>query len=165
MQQTFEHIGASVEGIIGIIEVMKLMNSARAGIAGEVVEILDALRRRGLRFVLVHNESSAAFMADAAARVTGTPGVVLATLGPGAASAVAGVARDTRAPRRRGEKPCESAVSVVVGGSRNAHRDTAHALRRETEQGKHRAAATSDRALGRRRIRLGGCTFRDPRRA
>lgn len=59
---------------------------------GEVVEILDALRRRNLRFVFVHNESSAVFMADALARITGKPGVVLTTLGPGATNAVAGVA-------------------------------------------------------------------------
>jgi len=38
----FVEVGSRVEpdSIIGIIEVMKLMNSARAGIAGEVVEIL-----------------------------------------------------------------------------------------------------------------------------
>ncbi len=40
----FVEIGARVEedSIIGIIEVMKLMNTARAGVAGEVVEILGA---------------------------------------------------------------------------------------------------------------------------
>jgi len=59
---------------------------------GEVVEILDAIRRRALRFVFVHNESSAVFMADAMARITGKPGVALTTLGPGATNAVAGVA-------------------------------------------------------------------------
>jgi acetyl-CoA carboxylase biotin carboxyl carrier protein len=38
----FVEVGSRVEpdSIIGIIEVMKLMNSARAGVAGEVVEIL-----------------------------------------------------------------------------------------------------------------------------
>ena len=40
----FVEVGARVEedSIIGIIEVMKLMNTARAGVAGEVVEILGA---------------------------------------------------------------------------------------------------------------------------
>jgi len=40
----FVEIGSRVEEdtVIGIIEVMKLMNSARAGVAGEVVEILGA---------------------------------------------------------------------------------------------------------------------------
>src|SRR5262245_178612 len=59
---------------------------------GENVEVVDALRRAGLRFVLVHHESSAVFMADATARLTGVPGVCLTTLGPGAANAIAGVA-------------------------------------------------------------------------
>jgi acetolactate synthase-1/2/3 large subunit len=59
---------------------------------GESVEVLDGLRRRGIWFVLVHNEPSAVFMADATARLTGKPGVCLTTLGPGAANAVVGVA-------------------------------------------------------------------------
>lgn len=59
---------------------------------GEVVEILDAIRRKGLRFVLTHNEASAVFMADAVARMTGKPSVSISTLGPGATNAVTGVA-------------------------------------------------------------------------
>ena len=59
---------------------------------GEVVGVLDGLRRHGIRFVLVHNESAAVFMADGWSRVTGKPGVVLTTLGPGATNAIAGVA-------------------------------------------------------------------------
>ncbi len=59
---------------------------------GENVEVLDALRRAGIAFVLVHNEPSAVFMADTTARLTGIPGVCLTTLGPGAMNAVAGVA-------------------------------------------------------------------------
>lgn len=59
---------------------------------GETVELIDALRLQGLEFVLVHNESSALFMADAYARLTGTVGVCLTTLGPGATNAVVGVA-------------------------------------------------------------------------
>src|SRR5262245_31435130 len=67
---------------------------------GENVEVVEALRRVGIRFVLVHHESSAVFMADAAARLTGSPGVCLTTLGPGAANAVVGVAHASldRAP-------------------------------------------------------------------
>jgi len=59
---------------------------------GENVEVLDALRRRGIKFVLVRNESSAVFMADTHARLTGGIGVALTTLGPGAANAYAGMA-------------------------------------------------------------------------
>jgi len=41
-EPAFVEVGSRVEpdSVIGIIEVMKLMNSARAGVAGEVVEIL-----------------------------------------------------------------------------------------------------------------------------
>jgi acetolactate synthase-1/2/3 large subunit len=59
---------------------------------GETVELLDALRLAGIEFVLVHNESSALFMADTYARVTGSVGVCLTTLGPGATNACVGLA-------------------------------------------------------------------------
>ena len=59
---------------------------------GEVVELLDAFRSTGIEFVLVKNESSAVYMADVTARLTGTIGVALTTLGPGATNAYAGVA-------------------------------------------------------------------------
>lgn len=72
---------------------------AKAGVArvyglpgGENVEILDAIRRRGIDFILVKNESSACFMAATDARLTGVIGVALTTLGPGAANAYAGLA-------------------------------------------------------------------------
>ena len=59
---------------------------------GENVEVIDALRRAGIRFVLVRNESSAVYMADVYARLTGKLGVALTTLGPGATNAFVGVA-------------------------------------------------------------------------
>lgn len=59
---------------------------------GENADVLDACRRHGLAFVLVRNESSAVFMADATARLTGRPGVALTTLGPGATNAYCGTA-------------------------------------------------------------------------
>lgn len=59
---------------------------------GENVEILDAIRQRGIDFLLVKNESSACFMAATDARLTGKIGVALTTLGPGAANAYAGLA-------------------------------------------------------------------------
>jgi acetolactate synthase-1/2/3 large subunit len=59
---------------------------------GEVVAVLDAMRQRGIRFELMHHETSAVFAADAYARSTGGIGCVLTTLGPGATNAVAGVA-------------------------------------------------------------------------
>ena len=47
--------------------------------------IMEGLRRRQdkLRFVLVHHEEAAAFMATAHAKATGKIGVCLATSGPG----------------------------------------------------------------------------------
>ena len=51
---------------------------------GEVVSVLEALQRVGIRFELMHHEESAVFAADAYARATGKPGCALTTLGPGA---------------------------------------------------------------------------------
>ncbi len=59
---------------------------------GENVEVMEALRQEGIRFVLVRNESSAVFMADVYARLTGKLGVCLTTLGPGATNAFVGMA-------------------------------------------------------------------------
>ena len=59
---------------------------------GETVELLDALRLVGIEFILVHNESSALFMADTYARITGSVGIALTTLGPGATNATVGLA-------------------------------------------------------------------------
>ena len=59
---------------------------------GENVVVLEALRQRGIEFLLVRNESSACFMAATEARLTGRLGAALTTLGPGAANAYAGLA-------------------------------------------------------------------------
>ena len=59
---------------------------------GENVELMEALKTQGLRFVLVKNESSAVYMADVYSRLTGKPGVCLTTLGPGATNAFVGMA-------------------------------------------------------------------------
>ncbi len=58
---------------------------------GEVVDLIDALENTGIRFVLTGHEAAAAFMASAVGRLTGIPGVCLATLGPGACNLVLGV--------------------------------------------------------------------------
>jgi acetolactate synthase-1/2/3 large subunit len=55
--------------------------------------IYDALARSGsIRTILIRNEQAGAFAADGAARVTGQPGVVCTTAGPGATNALTGVA-------------------------------------------------------------------------
>ncbi|HHL39757.1 MAG TPA: acetolactate synthase large subunit [Deltaproteobacteria bacterium] len=64
------------------------------GIAGEEnLDFLESLRKSGkIRFVVTRHEQAAAFMAATCGRLTGRAGVVLSTLGPGAANLVTGVA-------------------------------------------------------------------------
>jgi thiamine pyrophosphate-dependent acetolactate synthase large subunit-like protein len=55
--------------------------------------IYDALARHGkIRTILIRNEQAGAFAADGYARVTGRPGVICTTAGPGATNALTGVA-------------------------------------------------------------------------
>src|SRR5436190_21020186 len=55
--------------------------------------LYDAIQRHGqLRTILVRNEHAGAFMADGYARVTGRPGVLCTTAGPGATNALTGIA-------------------------------------------------------------------------
>ncbi len=56
-------------------------------------DLLEAAAEIGLPFTLAHTENAGAFMACAQAEITGYPGACLATLGPGAASLVNGVAQ------------------------------------------------------------------------
>ncbi|HKC89751.1 MAG TPA: thiamine pyrophosphate-binding protein [Candidatus Limnocylindria bacterium] len=60
---------------------------------GEVIDLIEGFRQAGLEFVLTKQETAAAFMAEATATATGTPGVCLATLGPGATNLVTGIAQ------------------------------------------------------------------------
>ncbi|MCC2686430.1 MAG: alsS [Paenibacillaceae bacterium] len=63
------------------------------GIPGEEnIDFMDSLTRSSIRFVLVRHEQGAAFMADVYGRLAGKPGICLATLGPGAANLITGVA-------------------------------------------------------------------------
>lgn len=50
--------------------------------------MIEALNRAGIRFVLTKHENNAGFMAEGVFQVTGAPGILVATLGPGAANAV-----------------------------------------------------------------------------
>lgn len=63
------------------------------GIPGEEnLDVMDALLDSTITFVTVRHEQGAAFMADVYGRLTGRPGVCLATLGPGATNLITGVA-------------------------------------------------------------------------
>ncbi|MBO6838154.1 MAG: thiamine pyrophosphate-binding protein [Alphaproteobacteria bacterium] len=55
---------------------------------GEVLTLLDALEKAGIRFVLAKHENAAGFMAEATWHRTGAPGILLGTVGPGILNAV-----------------------------------------------------------------------------
>src|SRR5262245_56408134 len=59
--------------------------------SGNVLPLMDAMRRGGLDFVLTAHEGSAGFAADVTGRMTGAPGLCIATLGPGATNLATGV--------------------------------------------------------------------------
>ena len=59
---------------------------------GPNLDVVGAAAAAGLRFVLTHTETAAAIMAATSADLTGTPGAVLVTRGPGLASAINGIA-------------------------------------------------------------------------
>jgi len=64
------------------------------GVPGEsYLDVLDGLypHRERVRFVVCRQEGGAAFMADAYAKLTGKPGVLMVTRGPGATNASVGV--------------------------------------------------------------------------
>lgn len=59
---------------------------------GMITRILDELYKMGgFNIVSMHHEQAAAFAADAYARVSGKPGVALATSGPGATNLITGI--------------------------------------------------------------------------
>jgi len=63
------------------------------GVPGDqLYPLLDAFYNDDkIKFITFHHEAAAAHAADGYARVTGKPGVVIATVGPGAANLVGGV--------------------------------------------------------------------------
>lgn len=59
--------------------------------SGNVLPLMEAMRLGGLPFVLTAHEGSAGFAADVMGRMTGAPGLGIATLGPGATNLATGV--------------------------------------------------------------------------
>ena len=59
---------------------------------GPNLDVVGAAAAAGLRFILAHGETAAVIMAATYADLTGTPGAVVVTRGPGLASAVNGIA-------------------------------------------------------------------------
>jgi acetolactate synthase-1/2/3 large subunit len=66
----------------------------------DVMDLIEGMERAGIDFILTHHENSGAFMASAGGLLTGVPGVVVVTKGPGVTNVVSGVAAATldRAP-------------------------------------------------------------------
>ncbi|MEM6696194.1 MAG: thiamine pyrophosphate-binding protein [Pseudomonadota bacterium] len=67
---------------------------------GEVLTLMDALEAAGITFVLCKHENAAGFMAEGTYHRTGAPGILLATVGPGALNGINVVenARQDRVP-------------------------------------------------------------------
>ena len=59
--------------------------------SGNVLPLMEAMRKGGVEFVLTAHEGSAGFAADVSGRLTGAPGLCIATLGPGATNLATGV--------------------------------------------------------------------------
>lgn len=59
---------------------------------GEVLTLIDALVRAGIRFVTTRHETAAGFMAEGTWHATGAPGTLVATIGPGVSNAVDAIA-------------------------------------------------------------------------
>ncbi len=59
--------------------------------SGNVLPLMEAMRTGGIEFVLTAHEGSAGFSADVMGRMTGAPGLCIATLGPGATNLSTGV--------------------------------------------------------------------------
>lgn len=79
---------------------------------GMITHLLDSLNQKtSIHIITMHHEQSAAFAADACARVTGIPGIALATSGPGATNLITGI----------GSCYFDSVPAVFITGQVNRH--------------------------------------------
>lgn len=79
---------------------------------GMITFLLDSIAQAGgIRIVSVHHEQTAAFAAEAAGRMTGIPGVAMATSGPGATNLLTGI----------GSCYFDSTPTVFITGQVNRH--------------------------------------------
>jgi acetolactate synthase-1/2/3 large subunit len=61
-------------------------------IGGMITRLVDSVHRQGkIKMISVHHEQAAAFAADAMGRLTGIPGIAMATSGPGATNLLTGI--------------------------------------------------------------------------
>jgi acetolactate synthase-1/2/3 large subunit len=81
-------------------------------VGGMITHLVDSLNRREkIQIVDVHHEQAAAFAAEVVARMTGVPGVAMATSGPGATNLLTGV----------GSCYFDSTPAVFITGQVNLH--------------------------------------------
>src|SRR6202047_4698797 len=59
--------------------------------SGNVLPLMEAMRKGGVEFLLTAHEGSAGFAADVTGRLTGAPGFCIAMLGPGATNLATGI--------------------------------------------------------------------------
>jgi acetolactate synthase-1/2/3 large subunit len=79
---------------------------------GMITHMLDSIHLHGgVRIVSVHHEQTAAFASDAVGRMTGIPGVAMATSGPGATNLLTGI----------GSCHFDGAPAVFITGQVNRH--------------------------------------------
>jgi acetolactate synthase-1/2/3 large subunit len=79
---------------------------------GMITHLLNSLYEfKKIRVVSVHHEQAAAFAADATGRITGIPGVAMATSGPGAINLLTGI----------GSCHFDSSPAVFITGQVNRH--------------------------------------------
>ena len=84
-----EATGADI--VIKLLEIHGI--TTVAGIPGaSILPIYHELHKSSINHVLVRHEQAAVHAAEGYARVTGKPGVVLVTSGPGATNAITGIA-------------------------------------------------------------------------
>src|SRR6201989_399114 len=82
---------------------------------GPNLDVVGAAEAAGLRFVLAHGETAATIMAATSADLTGAPGAVVVTRGPGLASAVNGIAHAAL------DRLAGGVVADTGGGPRVSH--------------------------------------------
>ena len=87
-----------IEGSGGDLVVAYLKNEGIKFVFGvigsSILDLTDALYREpAIRYIPTQHEQAAAYMADGYARVTGQPGVCIATVGPGVTNLTSGIAQ------------------------------------------------------------------------
>ncbi|WP_295794822.1 thiamine pyrophosphate-binding protein [Mucilaginibacter sp.] len=79
---------------------------------GMITHLLDSLNQKtSINIITMHHEQSAAFAADAYGRITGIPGIALATSGPGATNLLTGI----------GSCYFDSSPAIFITGQVNRH--------------------------------------------